>query len=44
MADASAAHVAIREALERFTADAIAKMMVIRRLLRRQIACLERSH
>jgi hypothetical protein len=44
MADASAAHVGIREALERFAADAIAKMVVIRSLLRRQIACLERSH
>jgi hypothetical protein len=44
MADAPAAHVAVREALERFTADVIAKMALIRSLLRRQIACLERSH
>jgi hypothetical protein len=44
MADASGAHVAIREALEGFTADVIAKIVVIRGLLRRQIACLERSH
>ena len=44
MADASAAHVAIREALERFTGDVIAKMVVICGLLRRQIAYFERSH
>jgi len=44
LSDAPAAHVAIREALERFTGDVIAKMVVICGLLRRQIACFERSH
>jgi len=44
LSDTPAAHVAIREALERFTGDVIAKMVVICGLLRRQIAGFERSH
>ena len=44
MADAPAAHVAIREALERFTGDVIAKMVVICGLLRRPVTGFERSH
>jgi len=37
-------HVAIREALERFTGDVIAKMVVICGLLRRPVTGFERSH